>query len=267
MSLVDDGVKSVQRMALLVQYDGTEYCGFQRQTSDPSIQATLEKALSQLAKKPIQIVGAGRNDAGVHAHGQVIHFDTDWGVPEERIVPAVNGVLPRDIRVRRAAMVCRDFHARYSAINKTYRYQIWQGPYADVFWRRTALWERDVLDWDAWQLAAKQVIGRHDFAGFAAVGSSVKTTVRTLESIEVRQTGSLTQVTFTADGFLYNMVRNLVGTLLAIAKGRRPVSDMSRILVAKDRSLAGATAPAHGLTLLQVRYGPNLVLDTDPGVQ
>ncbi len=269
----------MKRYRMVIQYDGTEYFGFQVQPLDRSVQGVLEELLQRLTQHPVKVVGAGRTDSGVHAQGQVVHFDAALTIPISRLPAALNSMLPRDLRVRYADEPDPEFHARYGAVAKTYCYQVWQGPYADVFWRRFALWMKHPLDWTAAAAAGAVLQGTHDFAGFAAAGGSVKTTVRTLHRVRVCHEGALTKLFFTADGFLYNMVRNVTGTLLEVAQGRRNPADVRSILAGGDRRLAGATAPAHGLTLLYVIYpdlrsdlcakpqASDLLLDTEPGVQ
>ena len=254
----------MRRYRLVVQYDGTEYCGFQVQPNDPSIQGVLESVLGVLSRQPVKVVGAGRTDSGVHAEGQVVHFDASLTIPIQRLPMALNSMLPRDVRVRYADIPDPDFHARYGALEKMYCYQIWQAPYADVFWRRYALWENKRLDWNAFQEGAAQLKGTHDFAAFAAAGGSVKSTIRTLKELRVQHQGPLTKFFLTGDGFLYNMVRNITGTLLEIAQGRRPVQDVGPILASGERRLAGVTAPAHGLVLVRVVY-PDLRSDLTEG--
>jgi len=248
---------------LTVQYDGTHFAGFQIQPNQPTIQGELERALAILTKAPIRIVGAGRTDAGVHAEGQVASFKTDrLTVPVERIPAAVNSLLPPDIRVLQAEVVPNDFHACYSAVSKTYRYQVYHGATADVFLRRFALWIPEPFDWQAVAKAAVLLEGTHDFAGFASTGSSAKTTVRTMYRVELDTAGRVKCLRFTANGFLYNMVRSIMGTLIEVGKGRREVESVAEVLRTGARDLAGPTAPAVGLVLERVEY----VLDTHPRV-
>jgi tRNA pseudouridine38-40 synthase len=240
---------------LTVQYDGTDYAGFQIQPGQPTIQGELERALFTLAKEPIRVMGAGRSDAGVHSEGQVVSFRTAaLSVPIERLSLAVNTLLPPDIRVIESRFVPDDFHARYSALHKTYRYQIYHGPYPNVFWRRYALWERDPLDWDSIRECTHLYIGTHDFAAFQASGSSVKTTIRTMMNVTVDSQSEIKSIRFTADGFLYNMVRNLVGTLLDVGRGKLEIGAVKEIMESRDRRQAGATAAPYGLFLERVDY-------------
>lgn len=240
---------------LIVQYDGTDYAGFQIQPNQATIQGELEAALAKLAKGPISIVGSGRTDAGVHSEGQTISFrDSQLTVPVERLPYALNALLPKDIRVVASKLVPPDFHARYSALEKTYRYQIYEGEFPSVFHQRYAYWTRDALDWQRIEACSRLFVGRQDFASFAASGSSVKTTVRTMRSVEIDSTGPLRLVRFTADGFLYNMVRNLVGTLLDVGRGKLDLNTVQSIMASRDRRLASATIAPQGLFLESVKY-------------
>jgi len=241
--------------ALVVQYDGTEYAGFQVQVGQRTIQGELEEALAKLGPNRIRVVGAGRTDAGVHSEGQTVSFrDDGLTVPVERLPHALNALLPPDIRVVKSWLAPPGFHARYSARQKTYRYQVYEGEFPSVFYRRYALWVRKPVNWQAVAACAELFVGRLDFAAFAASGGSAQTTVRTMESVTVEAAPPLTLIRFTADGFLYKMVRNLVGTLLDVGLGRLSLEDVREIMESRDRRLASATAPAHGLFLESVRY-------------
>ncbi len=240
---------------LVVQYEGTEYAGFQVQSGQRTIQGELEEALGQLGPSQIRIVGAGRTDAGVHAEGQVVSFRDDrLTVPVERLPYALNSLLPPDIRVVKSWLAEPDFHARYSAVQKTYRYQIYQGEFPNVFYRRYAHWVMEPINWQAVKECAQLFVGKLDFAAFAASGGSTKTTVRTMFSVTVEEAPPLALIRFTADGFLYKMVRNLVGTLLDVGLGRLSPAEVQAIMHSRDRRLASATAPAHGLVLERVVY-------------
>lgn len=240
---------------LVVQYDGTNYAGFQIQPNQRTIQGELENALARLAPRPICVVGAGRTDAGVHSEGQTVSFrDCRLTVPVGRLPYALNTLLPRDIRVVESRLAGPDFHARYSAQEKTYRYQIYEGEFPNVFWQRYAFWSRELLDWEAISHCAQFFVGHLDFASFAASGSSVKTTVRTMSKVEIDGISPLKTLRFTADGFLYNMVRNLVGTLLDVGRGKLNEGDIRSILQGRDRSLASATSAPQGLVLESVKY-------------
>ncbi len=247
---------------LVVQYDGTDYAGFQVQPGQRTIQGELEQALERLGPNFIRIAGAGRTDAGVHSEGQTVSFKDDrLTVPIERLPYALNALLPQDIRVVESRFEAPDFHARINALEKTYRYQIYEGEFPSVFFQRYAYWTKEPLDWDAIHQCTRVFIGRLDFAAFAASGSSAKTTVRTMSQVTVDTQGPLKMVRFTANGFLYHMVRNLVGTLLDVGRGRLSLKEVQAIMERGDRSLASATIAPQGLYLESIKY-----LDTEPRV-
>ncbi|HHY14452.1 MAG TPA: tRNA pseudouridine(38-40) synthase TruA [Firmicutes bacterium] len=240
---------------LIVQYDGTDYAGYQIQPGVITIQGELERALTKLAGSPVRIVAAGRTDAGVHSEGQTISFPRGrLTVPANKLPYALNALLPRDIRVVGSEVVPCGFHARYDALEKTYRYQIYEGPFPNVFWRRYAYWSKHPLNWDLITRCSRLFVGRHDFAAFAASGSSVRTTVRTMKEVQVDSAGPLKTVRFTADGFLYKMVRNLMGTLLEVGLGKLTLEDVEDIIAGRDRTRAGATIAPAGLFLERVKY-------------
>lgn len=240
---------------LVVQYDGTDYAGFQVQPQQRTIQGELERALHTLGPNPIRIAGAGRTDAGVHSEGQTVSFKDDGlTVPVERLPHALNSLLPPDIRVVSSKLMAPDFHARISAVKKTYRYQVYEGEFPNVFLQRYAYWSRMPIDWQKVQACARLFVGRLDFASFAASGSSAQTTVRTMTSVTVDTDAPLKLIRFTADGFLYKMVRNLVGTLLDVGWGRLSIEDVQRIMESGDRRLASATIAPQGLFLESVEY-------------
>lgn len=245
----------MQTYCLIVQYDGTNYAGFQIQPDQPTIQGELEKALARLGPNSIRITGAGRTDAGVHSEGQTISFKDDGlTVPVDRLPHALNSWLPKDIRVVASRLVQADFNARIHAVQKTYRYQIYEAEFPNVFYERYAYWTKHQLDWDAIVECSAIFVGRLDFASFAASGSSAKTTIRTMYDVTVNATGPLKLVRFTADGFLYNMVRNLMGTLVDVGRGQLSLDDVQNIMAQGDRRLAGATIAPHGLYLERVNY-------------
>lgn len=239
---------------LVLEYDGTAYAGFQIQHNGLTVQEVLEAALAKLAKEPVRVTGAGRTDAGVHALNQVVSFHSKLTVPVEKLPTALNSLLPRDIRVKSCAVVPDDFHAQYSAVAKTYLYRIRQGEIAPVFERHYCWWIKHLLDRDAMRRAGRLLEGTHDFAAFAASGGSAKTTVRTLLRYEQTDTDGGLELRFTADGFLYRMVRNMVGTLVEVGLGKRAAEEVVAILASRDRDCAGVTAPAAGLFLEQVWY-------------
>lgn len=245
----------MQTYCLIVQYDGTDYAGFQVQPDQRTIQGELEAALRKLGPSFIRIAGAGRTDAGVHSEGQTVSFKDDkLTVPVERIPYALNALLPRDIRVIGSRLEQGDFHARISAKDKTYRYQIYEGAFPNVFYQRYAYWIKEPLDWDRISECGKLFLGQQDFAAFAASGGSAKTTVRTMYQVKVDAQGPLKTIRFSANGFLYNMVRNLVGTMVDVGLGKLSLPAVQTILESRDRRLASATIAPQGLYLERVNY-------------
>jgi tRNA pseudouridine38-40 synthase len=241
-------------LKISLSYDGTRFVGWQKQASGESIQGLLEHALAQLEGTAVVAHGAGRTDAGVHAEAQVASAAVTFSHDPVVVVRALNGVLPPDIRVVTVEEAGPDFHARFSARGKTYRYQIDNRPVADPFTRAYAWHISQPLDIDAMRAAAAALIGTHDFAGFQSTGSDVATTVRTIARSEMLRRDRLTVYEVEADGFLRHMVRTIVGTLVEIGRGWRPVEGVAAVLERKSRAAAGATAPAHGLTLVKVEY-------------
>jgi tRNA pseudouridine38-40 synthase len=244
----------VRHIRLVVEYDGTTLCGWQRQATGPTVQGHIEAALAKLLTHQVSVVGASRTDAGVHARGQVASFRTERPIPLHGIRRGLNSMLPDAIAIREVTEVGDDFHPRFSATGKHYRYSIW-----NVFDRsplHARAWhEPEPIDEALMREAATALVGRHDFAAFRAAGCSAKTTVRHLESIEVtRDPDGLVIVDVRGNAFLRNMVRILVGTLAEVGTGDRPVAQVAEILAAGDRTRAGITAPARGLELIEVRY-------------
>lgn len=242
---------------LILAYDGTAYHGFQKQSGSglPTIQETLERCLAELSGSAIKVAGAGRTDAGVHARGQVVSFAIGgWAIPSDRIAAALNGLLPDDIVVVEANEVPADFHARYSAVAKTYGYTIFNRRVGSPFKRLYSLQVREPLEIAAMRQAARYLVGRHDFSSFQATGRPVKSAVRLLSKAEIGCEPPLVCLTFRADGFLYHMVRVMVGTLIEIGLGRLDPESMRDIIAARDRKRAGPTAPACGLCLEEVEY-------------
>lgn len=247
----------MRTLRLTVQYDGTDYVGWQRQAAGTSIQGLLEDALVPIEKGRVVVHGAGRTDAGVHALGQVASVSLAAGIPAERLARALNAVLPTAVRVSAATEAAADFHARFDATGKVYEYRFLNGPYASPFLRRYALHVQPSLDIDAMRTAALTLIGEHDFAAFQAAGSDVHTSIRTVRRLEWRGGGGPEEplvMTVEGDGFLRHMVRNIAGTMLEVGLGRQPAAAMAGILASRDRSRAGRTAPPHGLVLREVLY-------------
>ena len=239
---------------MIIAYDGTNYVGWQVQPNGVSVQELLEKALNEITGETIRVEGSGRTDSGVHARAQVAHFDTEARMQADKFAIAINTHLPRDIRVLYSEECASDFHARFSAKQKQYSYTVQLGTHADVFTRTTSLHLHYLPDLKAMQQAAQVVVGTHDFSAFMCSGSTMENTVRTVTQSEWKRDGNLLIYTVTGNGFLYNMVRILVGTMLEIGSGKRPVSDMAHAVESGNRSDAGATAPAHGLCLMRVIY-------------
>lgn len=239
---------------MTVTYDGKDFAGWQVQPGQRTVQGCIQEALGLLIKEPVTIHGSGRTDSGVHALGQVFHFRADTTIPVERMVKAVNTRLPKDIAVIEAVEVNGDFHARYDVQEKTYRYRILNSVLRDPLRHHYTWHVPEQLDGSLLSRGAELLVGTHDFAGFAASGSPRSTTVRTLSRAVVSREGDELLLEFTADGFLYHMVRNLAGTLVEIGSGKRAPEWIPEILAAGDRSLAGKTAPPQGLYLMKVIY-------------
>ena len=243
-------------MKLIVEYEGSGFEGWQVQPAGHrTVQGTIEAAIAQVCQERVRVAGSGRTDAGVHAEGQVASVRLETAMEPARLCRALNGVLPRDVSVCEVSVVADDFDARRDAIGKLYRYRVWNGPRRSPLRERRWLCLERPLDIAALKKAASHVVGSHDFASFQAAGSDVMTSLRTLRTVDVLgESGGPLVIDFEGTGFLRHMVRILVGTLLQVASGRREPDDMERILAGRDRSLAGPTAPAHALTLVQVQY-------------
>lgn len=244
----------MRRIRLIISYDGTDYVGWQVQPNGVSVQALLEKALYELTGETIRVEGSGRTDSGVHAKAQVAHFDTNARMDAGKFAVAMNMHLPPDIRVLYSEECDPSFHARFSAKRKQYAYTVQLGAHADVFHRLTSLHLHYMPDEAAMQRAAQAVLGTHDFNAFKCAGSSMENTVRTVTRSDWTREGNLLIYRVEGNGFLYNMVRILVGTMLEIGSGKRPETDMQKAIESGRRSAAGATAPAHGLCLERVIY-------------
>jgi len=242
------------RLKLTIQYDGTEFHGWQVQAGLATVQGILGAAVASVDGSTPVVHGAGRTDAGVHALGQVAHLDVVKALSPETWLRAINANLPRDIRVVEVVEVDESFHARLSAINKLYQYRIWTGRVVSPFVRRYVHHAPRALDLEAMRSAADLLVGRHDFEAFTVVDRETKTTVRDLRRLDLDRDGEIVTISAEADGFLRAMVRTLAGTLLAVGDGRMEVDAVRLALDAKRRALAGPTAPAPGLTLVRVDY-------------
>lgn len=242
------------RIKCLIEYDGTGYVGFQVQPNGLSIQGVLETSLSEVLGHQVRVISASRTDAGVHAHGQVIAFDSTSSIPTERIRRAINHRLPADIRVLSCDEVVSSFHPRYDAQGKVYRYRIYRQLEGSAFWYQRAWLYNQALDYDRLQAAARLMIGTHDMSCFCAAGSAVANKVRTIKECQWQDEGSLLSLTVVGDGFLYHQVRNMVGTMIEVGRGFWEVDYIDKLLASGDRNQAGPTAPAAGLYLEKVIY-------------
>lgn len=247
---------SMSRIRLDISYDGSNYGGFQSQINAPTIQDELEKALAAIYKVPLRIHGAGRTDAGVHARGQSAHYDAPFEIAVGRLPAAFNALLPPDIVVFKAAPVPHDFHARFSALRKTYSYTLDRASYPQVLRRLYAYHYSGPFNSLAVARAARLLEGSHDFRAFRAAGSPVKSTVRTLYRVELEEIPGekLLRLTFEGSGFLYRMARLLAGSLLRVGRGRLAPAAVAAALEGRNPEAAGPSAPPHGLCLEKVYY-------------
>lgn len=256
--------EAVRNIKLTLEYDGTDFFGFQRQPNQPTIQQAIEEALQSLFQEKVQLASASsRTDAGVHAEEQIIHFKTSNPLPLHRIERGLNHFLPKSIAVVHAKEVASDFHARFQPLSKIYEYRVWNHFSHPTIWRNRACHVVGDLDVAEMKKAAKSLVGKHDFRAFTSVEKIVKKSsvekkkisfIRTIKNFTIRRQGKMLIFVVEADGFLYHMVRNLVGTLVAIGKGKILSGDVSAILKSHDRKLSGPTLPACGLTLKRVIY-------------
>ncbi|MCQ4671245.1 tRNA pseudouridine(38-40) synthase TruA [Lactonifactor longoviformis] len=240
---------------LIIQYDGTRYDGWQRQgNTENTIQGRIEEVLSRMVQAPVEVQGAGRTDAGVHALGQVASVYLDTDASEDEICQYLNLYLPEDIGVVEVRQAADRFHARLNASGKVYRYRIGIGAYKNVFERKYYYPLGKELDVAGMREAAALLVGEHDFKSFCSNKRMKKSTVRRLRRIDIREKAGEIEITYEGDGFLYNMVRILTGTLIEVGQGKRCPDSMKEILVGRNRKLAGYTAPARGLILAEVKY-------------
>jgi tRNA pseudouridine38-40 synthase len=251
----------VRNIRLLVEYDGGSLCGWQRQDNGPTVQGHLETALTSILQHPVVVTGASRTDAGVHARGQVASFRTDRAIPLHGIRRGLNSLLPDTIAVSDAREAPDDFHPRFSATGKHYRYTIFVRPARSPRWRDRAWHHADALDLEAMRAGAACVLGEHDCAACRAAGCTARTTSRRSDAIDIAAaadpedpTGQVVTIDVRGNAFLRMMVRIVVGTLADVGAGRLPAAQVAEILASKDRTKGGKTAPAHGLELVAVRY-------------
>ncbi|HEY4056075.1 MAG TPA: tRNA pseudouridine(38-40) synthase TruA [Kofleriaceae bacterium] len=271
----------MRRIRLVVEYDGSQLSGWQRQANAPTVQQHLEETLAQLLQHPVQVAGASRTDAGVHARGQVCAFSTEKAIPLHGIRRGMNSLLPDTIAVRSAEEVAEDFHPRFQSTGKHYRYTILNAPDRSPRWRNHAWHHSERLDLELMREGARHLIGEHDFAAFRAAGCAARTTTRRISDIQIggptlggaetgrnwsnpplagpggvgpRPPAGLVAIDVRGNAFLRNMVRILVGTLVEVGTGARPPAQVAEILAGLDRTRAGKTAPPQGLELMEVRY-------------
>lgn len=244
----------MQGIRFIVAYDGTRYHGFAKQKEVVTVQSKLEEAISYIVRHEVEVIGAGRTDAGVHAKGQCCMFESDTSIPLDKLRRAINSKLPQDIIIKEMDFAPEDFHPRFSAKRKTYRYQIrYQGD-RDPFNYRYEYFYPRTLNIEDMKKAASYIEGTHDFKAFCAAGSSVLSTVRTVYSLDIVEKDNVIQIDVCGDGFLYNMVRIIVGTLLKVGLGQTKPCEVSSIIESKDRKQAGPTVPPHGLMMLDIEY-------------
>ena len=244
----------MKRIKLTIAYDGTNYCGWQVQPNGITVEEVINKALKKLTGENIVVIGASRTDSGVHALGNVAVFDTESTIPPERIAMALNQRLPDDIVIMKSEEVAPDFHPRYCNCSKTYEYHIINTRIPIPTKRLTNYFVSYELDIDNMRKAASYLVGEHDFVSFCNVRTDVEDTVRTITNIEILTHEEEIKIRITGDGFLYNMVRIIVGTLIRVGRGFYEPEKVNEILEAKDRKEAGVTAPAHGLMLVEIDY-------------
>lgn len=246
----------MMRVKLVVAYDGTNYSGWQLQKNAITIEQKLNEALTNLLGEEIVVIGASRTDAGVHSLGNVCIFDTDTRMPAEKICFALNSRLPEDIVVQDSCEVAANFHPRAGKSSKTYEYRILNRTFPDPTRRRDTYFYHYSLDVEAMKKAASYLEGEHDFKSFCSVHAQVETTVRTIYSCTVEKDDDVIKIRVTGNGFLYNMVRIIAGTLIEVGAGKRKPEEILKMLEKTDRTVAGPTAPAHGLTMICINYEP-----------
>lgn len=242
------------RIALGIEYDGRPYCGWQYQDHSPSVQATLEQALSSVAAKPIRVICAGRTDTGVHAAEQIVHFDTDVARDEKAWIRGTNVNLPKSISVLWANNVSDTFHARFSAVRRRYRYVIFNRDIRPAFLAGRVAFEYRPLNEVRMQEAAQYLLGEHDFNAYRAVACQAKSPIRTVYRLDVTRQDELLLIDIEANAFLHHMVRNIAGVLMTIGAGEQAPQWAKQVLEGRDRSLGGVTGPPDGLYLMEVVY-------------
>ena len=251
---MDSDGSEMKNFKLVIEYDGTAYCGWQRQRRDPTIQEEIETAIGKMTCQQISITGSGRTDAGVHAFGQVANFHCETRLTAPIFQKGLNGLLPDDIVIKACEQVTDTFHARYDAKGKTYQYRILNRPIPPALYRHYAWYIQKPLDIESMQAALTHIIGTKDFKAFEGTGSPRAHSVRTVMKAQLTEADGLIRVIIKADGFLKFMVRNIAGTLVDIGMGKMGADEIEAILASRDRSRVAATAPPHGLFLMSVDY-------------
>ncbi len=244
----------MKRVMMVVAYDGTDYCGWQIQPNGETIEGVLNRELTNLLGEEIVVTGASRTDAGVHSNGNVAIFDTEARMPADKISYALNQRLPEDIVVQKSLEVVPDFHPRRCESRKTYEYRILNREFRDPLRRKNTYFYYRKLNVAAMQKAAEYLVGEHDFKSFCSVKAQVESTVRTVYELSVEKSDDLITIRITGNGFLYNMVRIIAGTLIQVGLGEIPPQETERILNARNREAAGPTAPACGLTMIGIEF-------------
>lgn len=248
----------MKRIMLTVAYDGTNYSGWQIQPMVPTVEGVLNQVISDFLKEDIQVIGASRTDAGVHAKGAIAVFDTNSSIPGDKYSYAINNLLPRDIRIINSKQVAEDFHPRKVNCRKTYEYCIYNDTFELPTKRLYSYWVYGDIDVDSMNRAARILVGEHDFTSFCSAETIVESKVRTIYDLKVTHNDKDIVVTVTGNGFLYNMVRIIAGTLLEVGRGKLAVEEIEDILLAKDRTRAGMTVPAKGLCLVKYDFEENI---------
>lgn len=242
------------RILLTVTYDGTDFCGYQIQPDKRTVEQTLEESLEKAVGSRVKTIASGRTDSGVHALSQKVHFDIDADIPPEKFAAAINAFLPKDVKILKSEKVADDFSARYSAKEKTYRYSVVLSKIDEPLLLRYAVAVKFPVNVEKMKEAAKVIEGTHDFKAFCASGSSVKDTVRTVKSIKIVKKGRKIDFFVTGNGFLYNMVRIIAGTLISAGEGKTDVKDIESAFLTGNRDKLGKTMPSEGLCLFSVKY-------------
>ena len=246
----------MKNIKLKLEYDGTNYCGWQKQKNKRliTLQGTLEEVISNITKEKVGVIGSGRTDSGVHATGYICNFFTNTRIPCENLKKVLNNNLPQDIVVLSSEEVSEDFHSRFCSKGKTYEYTILNKSEPIAIGRNYVFQFKDKLNIDKMRIASKYFIGTHDFSAFKTSGSSAKTSVRTISKLEINKNEDFIKIIITGDGFLYNMVRIIVGTLIQIGLNKKEPKDIKSIIKSKDRTKAGPCVPSSGLCLKEVFY-------------